>query len=96
MQDRFTKLARGKECMIRLPCCNFDPETTVLAHFRFAGVSGMGLKVPSLIGAWSCSRCHEYVDSHRDDATQLAFALGVFRTQAALLKAGVKAGWKLL
>lgn len=81
--------ARGQECQIRcVGVCNFDHSTTVLAHFRLIGLSGIGSKNFDLIGAWSCSSCHLYVDSHKDAQTQLDFALGVFRTQAALLKMG--------
>jgi hypothetical protein len=81
------KRARGKECQVRLVgVCNFNPETTVLAHVRLIGISGMGMKVPfDLLGSWACSACHAYVDSHHDDATQVAFYEGVFRTQAQLL-----------
>jgi hypothetical protein len=48
----------------------------------------MGMKSPSLCGAWACSDCHGYVDSHRDDATARAFLEGVLRTIAALSKEG--------
>lgn len=76
--------------MVRIPqACNANPETVVLAHFRLIGISGMGLKSPDQIAAWACGGCHDYIDSHKDDATQLAFARGVFRTQAALLKEGI-------
>lgn len=81
------KLAKGKPCQVRLPTiCNGNAETTVLAHFRLMGVSGMSLKPPDIIGAWSCSACHEYVDTHHDDETRLAFADGVLRTIAFLVK----------
>ena len=31
----YRKEAKGRECMVRLPgICNFNPETTVLAHYR--------------------------------------------------------------
>lgn len=84
------KLAKGKPCMVRIPgVCNGNPETTVLAHYRLAGISGMGLKPPDLIGAWCCSSCHYVVDGDKVSEVQLAFAHGVFRTQAALLKEGV-------
>ena len=84
------KLARGRDCMVRLAgVCNFDPATTVLAHYRMAGISGMGMKSPDVIGAWACSACHSYVDSHKDDATARAFMEGVLRTQARLIKEGV-------
>jgi len=84
------RLAQGRQCQIRLPgVCNGNPETTVLAHFRMGGVSGLGMKSPDVIAAWACSACHSVVDSYKDDATQLSFARGVFRTQAALAKEGV-------
>ncbi len=85
------KLARGKECLIRIPgICNGDPGTTVLCHYRLMGLSGMGIKSPDLVAAWGCSSCHAYVDTHHDPATRLAHAEGVFRTQAELKKLGVK------
>lgn len=88
-QDRFTKLARGKDCMIRLPAvCNRNSETTVLAHLRLSGLSGMGMKVHSFLGAYACSACHSFVDAHHDDKTKVAFYQGIFRTQAQLLKQG--------
>jgi hypothetical protein len=82
-------LARGRNCQIRLPgVCNFDPATTVLAHYRMAGLSGMGMKSPDLCAAWSCSSCHEYVDRCRDDTTARAFLEGVLRTIAELNREG--------
>ena len=76
--------------MVRIAgVCNFDPATTVLAHYRLVGISGMGMKSPDQIAAWACSACHAYVDSHRDDATARAFLEGVLRTQARLIKEGV-------
>ena len=95
MSDKLTKLARGRECQIRLPnVCNFDPETTVLAHYRLIGISGMGLKAHSILGSWSCSACHDAVDrrTHTDlefDFVRLAHAEGVFRTIAKLIEDGV-------
>lgn len=87
---KLREAARGQICMVRLPdICNHDPQTVVLAHFRLIGTSGMGLKPGDLQGSWACSNCHAYVDSHKDPETQLAFAHGVFRTQAELVRMGV-------
>ena len=89
------KLARGQQCTVRLPGgCNGNPETTVLAHFRMAGVSGMGIKSPDLLAAFACSACHDAIDrrAHMDldrDYVRLAHLEGVVRTQAELLKRGV-------
>lgn len=85
--------ARGMPCMIRLPgICNRNPETTVLAHVRMSGISGMGMKAPDLLGAWACSACHTAVDSGGPELDraqrQLALLEGVMRTQAHLIERG--------
>jgi hypothetical protein len=78
--------------MVRLPdICNHNPETTVLAHIRMAGLSGMGIKADDLLGAWACSSCHDAIDrrSHTDldrDYVRLLHLEGMARTIAALRK----------
>jgi hypothetical protein len=79
--------------MVRLPgICNFDPETTVLAHYRMHGLSGIGMKSPDLFGAWACSACHDEVDRRtqitRAVFVQVAHLEGVLRTQQALILEG--------
>lgn len=89
-----TKLAKGRECTIRIVgICNHNDETTVLAHYRLIGISGMSLKAADLLGAWACSDCHDAVDRRRykhldRDYVQLCHLEGVMRTQAALVSAG--------
>jgi hypothetical protein len=86
------KYARGKPCMIRIPgVCNGNPETTVLAHVRMAGITGTGQKAPDQLGAWACSSCHDYVDGRakRDEMAMLDHLEGVIRTQYQLIKDGV-------
>ena len=87
--SKLRKLARGKDCQVRLPgiCCG-DPATTVLAHVRLPGLSGIGIKAPDLLGCYACHSCHAYCDTHHDDATTVAFYSGVFRTQAYLIREG--------
>lgn len=88
------KLARGRPCMIRLPgICTHDTSTTVLAHFRMAGISGFGMKSPDLIAAWADVACHDACDrrTHTDlerDYVRLAHLEGVVRTIAVLMKEG--------
>ena len=88
-QKHITRLAKGRDCQIRLPgICNWNSETVVACHFRMMGLSGIGYIPDALFIAFGCSACHAHVDSHKDETTQLAFALGVFRTQYLLLKEG--------
>jgi hypothetical protein len=91
---KLRKAAQGRECQVRLPCCNGNPETTVLAHYRLSGISGLGMKSPDAIGAWACSDCHDAIDRRRyteyeRDFVKLAHAEGVFRTQAILIREGL-------
>lgn len=79
---------------MRLPgICNHNPETTVLAHLRQAGVTGVGQKAPDVLGAWACSACHAEVDRQtrhfEHDFVRLAFLEGVMRTQYQLVQEGV-------
>jgi hypothetical protein len=69
-------------------------ETTVLAHYSLAGISGRGFKSPDLCGAWCCFNCHQAVDGRRiisgygRDKLRLALAEGVIRTLAVLTAEG--------
>ena len=87
--------ANGKECQIRIAgVCNGNPETTVLAHLRMAGITGVAQKAPDVLGAWACSSCHSIVDANGGkvfdrDFVRLAFLEGLARTQAELVKRGL-------
>lgn len=54
--------ARGEDCTLRLPGCNHDPETTVLAHLRFFGWSGVAQKPHDFLAVYACSHCHDVID----------------------------------
>ena len=89
------KQAKDRLCMVRLPgICNHDKSTTVLAHVRLFGVSGMGMKSPDLIGAWACSSCHDTIDRRANtdldrDFVRLAHLEGMARTINELAKEGL-------
>lgn len=90
--SKLTKEAKGRECQVRLPCCNHNPETTVLAHYRLAGTCGVGMKPNDLQGAWVCSTCHDEIDRRtrifENEFVRLAHAEGVMRTIDILVKEG--------
>lgn len=89
------KLAKGQECLIRVPgYCNFNPETTVGCHYRLSGISGIGMKAPDLLMAFGCSSCHAVVDGQQKSSWSrqellIMLAEGVFRTQAWLVQKGI-------
>lgn len=92
--SKLTKAARGRDCQVRLMgICNGNAETTVLAHYRMAGLCGTGIKPPDLLGAWCCSSCHDEIDRRTRitdlETAKFAHAEGVMRTQAILLREGV-------
>ena len=81
--------ARNRPCMIRVPGhCDGGGETTVLAHYRLSGVSGMGFKAPDLLGSWSCAPCHAYVDGQHTDTAKAMHLEGMVRTINQLIKEG--------
>jgi hypothetical protein len=48
---------------MRLPgVCNYNAETTVLAHLRRAGSAGMGQKPADVCAVLACSSCHDALD----------------------------------
>lgn len=57
--------ARGESCTLRLVGCNFNPETTVLAHAPIKGMRGMGMKVPCLFSMYACNSCHDVLDGRK-------------------------------
>lgn len=99
---KLRKEARDRPCMVRVPdICTYGGEDTVLAHYRMAGLSGMGQKPDDRFGAWACHACHDAIDGRgvsvykgidargltRDDL-RLLHAEGVFRTQQQLISEG--------
>lgn len=93
MKVNLRKEAKGRDCQVRLPgICNFNPETTVLAHYRMAGLNGAGMKPDDIFGAWCCHACHDECDRrtrHLDkDFVEKAHLEAVLRTQAILRREG--------
>lgn len=90
--SKLTKEAKGRDCQVRLPCCNYNPATTVLAHYRLAGACGMGMKPNDLQAAYACSSCHDEIDRRtrlfEHEFVRLAHAEAVMRTQNILIKEG--------
>jgi hypothetical protein len=84
------KLARGRECQIRIPgVCNGNPETTVLCHLNGGG---MGIKEDDILAAWGCSSCHDAVDGrgkHSAIMYNSEFSDGIFNTIRILVQEDV-------
>jgi hypothetical protein len=82
--------ARGQDCTVRIPgACNFNPETTVLAHIP-CGHKGVGIKGPDMIAVFACSGCHDAIDGRSRvevDASDLLRALA--ETQIRWIELGL-------
>lgn len=61
VSKKIRNAARGQSCTLRLSECNFNPETTVLAHLP-NGFKGMGMKGLDTVAVFACSSCHDEID----------------------------------
>jgi hypothetical protein len=87
---KLRKSAKGNSCFVRLPgICNFNPETTVLAHLNGGGI---GVKKSDIQAAFACSSCHDEIDRRTRifgaDYVELSHRQGVERTQQYWLDNG--------
>lgn len=63
--------AEGQQCTMNLVgVCNYDPDTTVLAHLS---AGGMGTKCSDLDAAFMCSDCHTAYDQKNIHAGERDF-----------------------
>jgi hypothetical protein len=54
--------ARGEDCTVNSPWCNYDSSTVVFAHYGEPGEKGAGLKPDDTSGVYACSDCHDWLD----------------------------------
>ncbi len=91
--DAIRRFAKGQTCTLRLPCCNGQTDTTVLAHLRLFGAGGMGGKPSDMRAVMACSDCHDALDRRNASTAGLWGFEDVLRalmeTHARLLAAGL-------
>lgn len=86
--------AKGQPCLLRLPGCVCQSETTVFAHLNGdAFGKGMGIKAHDFAGFFAGFECHRRYDLHEtglDDGELNALLLSaVIRTWEVLINDGV-------
>lgn len=91
VSEKLRKSAKGQQCQVRLPgICNFNTETTVLAHLNGGGI---GQKKDDIQAAFACFDCHNEADrrTHRlsEDFVELEHRRAVERTQTIWLEMGL-------
>lgn len=90
VSEKLRRSARGQDCLVRIPgVCNWNTETTVLAHL---GGAGIGIKKDDPQAAFCCSSCHDEIDRrtriYDADYAELCHRRGVERTQEYWLHNG--------
>ena len=56
--------ARGENCTMESPMCNFNPETVVWCHSDYSEHGrGMGHKAHDVFGFYGCSGCNSWYDT---------------------------------
>lgn len=91
VSKKIRNAARDQCCTLRLSECNFNPETTVLAHLP-SGTKGMGMKGFDTIAVFACSSCHDAIDSRTHNAGPIDWrdiTRALAETHAILIGAGI-------
>ena len=67
--SKLRKSAKMQQCTLQIPgVCNYDIETTVLAHLPDeTGTGKMGGKSDDWIACFACSDCHDVIDGRVKD-----------------------------
>jgi len=89
VSKRLRDSAKGRDCTLRFDCCNFLPETTVLAHLP-SPVGGVATKGDDWHAVFACSACHAALDESRYLSATAGYALRALqRTQAIWVAEGL-------
>ena len=93
-QTKMTKSARNEDCSLQIfPYCNFNPETTVLAHINSPS-KGMGKKSEDFFAVFSCNICHDIIDKRMytdlsEEEIQKCILRGLHRTWIRWIEMGL-------
>lgn len=94
------KAAAGEGCTMQVAgVCNYQPDTVVLAHLRWIGDCGVGIKPTDLQAVFACSECNRWTDSptvaetadrQRYESDRNFYALrAIVRTQLRMVAKGI-------
>lgn len=87
-RKKLTKIqaaARGQDCLLRFPVCNWRTDTTVLCHSNLLeDGKGMGLKAPDERAAFGCSTCHDVLDGRAPPPAGFTYDQMIFRFNQAV------------
>ncbi len=82
--------AKGRQCTLRLQGCNFNTETTVLAHLPIGLSKGMGIKCNDNHACFACSSCHTIIDKQvKGYFTEKDLLRALYETQSIWIQEGL-------
>jgi hypothetical protein len=83
--------AKGEQCTIQSPICNYNPETIVCCHSNESDDGKGGrIKAEDIYIAYGCAACHDFVDG------RIQRSLWAEVTRKEYLDRGIKRTWKRL
>lgn len=82
--------AKGEECTMNSPWCNYDATTVVFCHLNesYAGKGG-SQKADDIAGFFGCSECHRIYDAGKLEAPEFYVLRAYYRTLRRLLDRGI-------
>ena len=83
---KYRDAAKDQPCTMRLPGCNNNPETTVLAHRNGAG---MGMKADDYDAVDACYNCHTNIDARKIVVGELAWNRARLETIVNRIERGI-------
>lgn len=89
--NKLRKSAQGQRCTMNVArVCNYNPETTVLAHINCEG-GCMGGKTDDFSAAFMCYECHTWYDQHKgSEADELHYTRrAMYRTWCKWKEMGI-------
>jgi hypothetical protein len=82
--------AKGRQCTLRLSVCNFNTETTVLAHLPIGLSKGMGIKGNDNHACFACSSCHDLLDGRtKGFVSEKDMLRALYETQTIWIEEGL-------
>lgn len=87
---KILQAAKGQDCTLNSPVCNYNPETVVFCHLneRFAG-KGLSQKADDIAGFFGCSACHSLYDSGKLEDQYFYLLRAMHRTIINLIDRGI-------
>ena len=88
--------AKGEDCTVNSPWCNYTPETTRLIHYRTLGDNaGTGFKPNDTSACYSCSECDRFLGEGNRGSKEIPRTFEYYERQELWFRA-MRRTWDLL